>query len=386
LNNKYVALGLLLSVAIAAFVAYYPITHAPSSTLVGVDALDYYDRLEEMVREGPLIALAKDRPFFNLLMYSVQKVTGSPAETIVLAMPVVLAICLSLAVFWFVKVGTKNKFVALLASLFSSFSFQMTVGVFAYFSANWLAIIESFLLFIFLLKSYEEKNSWSYIVASALVGMTLLLTHPYMWDVVMAILAFYLAWMFVKRNPDRTETGFLAFLLASNAAFYVGYSLTPFGGGVRDAAGAGSVISSIGVSNFFNLQNGLTSMIQAWVGGLLGNPLLLILAVVGVFAMFDFKNNFNRMMLLWIMIPSLALLVVTPDPYYYRFIYLVPFQVQAAAGLCWIVTKFENMRSRLEMSETSRTATAIAIALVVLFLLNYALRSVDEASIQIIPR
>jgi hypothetical protein len=206
-----------------------------------------------------------------------------------------------------------------------------------------------------------------------------------MWDVVMVILVFYLAWMFVKRNPDRTETVFLAFLLASNAAFYVGYSLTPFGGGVGNAAGAGPVISSISVSNFFNLQNGLASMVQGWVGGLLGNPLLLILAVVGVFAMFDFKTNFNRMMLLWIMIPSLALLVVTPDPYYYRFIYLVPFQVQAAAGLYWIVTKLENMRSRLNMSETSRTAIAITIALVALFLLNYALRSVDETSIQIIP-
>jgi hypothetical protein len=386
LKNKYVALGLLVSLAIAALVAYYPITHAQGSTLVGVDAIDYCDSLEKMVREGPLLALGRDRPVFNLLMYSVQRVTGLPPETVVLAMPVVLAICLSLVVFWFVKVGTKNELMALLASLFSSFSFQMTVGVFAYFAANWLAIIESFLLFIFLLKSFEAKNSRSYGVASALVGMTLLLTFPYMWDVVMAILVFYLAWMFMKRNPERTETVFLAFLLASNAAFYAAYSLTPFGGGVGNAAGARPVFSSISVSNFFNLQNGLASTVQAYVGGLLGNPLLLILAVVGVFAMFDFKKNYNRMMLLWTVIPSLALLVVAPDPYYYRFIYVVPLQVQAAAGLCWTVTKLENMRSRLDMSKTSRAAIATAAALVALFLLNYALRSVNEATIQIIPR
>jgi len=44
------------------------------------------------------------------------------------------------------------------------------------------------------------------------------------------------------------------------------------------------------------------------------------------------------------------------------------------------------MRGRLKMSETSRTAFTMAIIVVVLFLLNYALRSVNEATIQIIPR
>jgi hypothetical protein len=386
LNNKYVALGLLLVLATAAFIAYYPITHAPNSTLVGVDATAYYDWLKEMAQQGPLVALDRDRPFFNLLMYSVQKVTGSPPETIVIALPVILAVCLSLVVFWFVRVGTKNELVALMASLFSSFSFQMTVGVFAYFAANWLAIIESFLLLIFMLKSFE-KHSWKYVLASALIGIILLLTYPYMWDVVMVILVFYLTWMFVKRKPDKKmETVFLAFVLASNAVFYVAYSLAPFGGGVSTAVRAGDVTSSISVSNFFNLQNGLASMVQAWVGGLLGNPLLLILAVAGVFSMFDLKKDFNRIMLLWTMIPSLALLVVAPDPYYYRFIYLIPFQVQAAAGLYWTVTKLEDMRGRFKMSETSRTAITMAVVLVVLFLLNCALRSVDEATIQIIPR
>jgi hypothetical protein len=384
LDHKYVALGLLLCLATAAFIAYYPYTHAPSSTLVGADSAHYYNRLNEMSQKGPLVALDSDRPFAYLLMYFVQQLSGSPPETTVIIMPVILAVCLSLAVFWFVRVGTKNELLALMASLFSSFSFQVTVGVFAYFVANWLAIVECFLMLVFLLKGFEN-NSWKYIIASALIGMAVLLTHPYTWDVLMAILVFYLAWIFVKRKPDRKlEMALLAVLLASNLVFYTAYSLTPSGKGVSYATGARDVTSGISISNFLNLQNGLSSMVQEWVGGILGNPLLLVLGVAGLFSLFDFKQNFNRIMLLWVLIPSLALLVVTPNPYYYRFIYLVPIQVQAAAGLYWILNMLEKTMLSFKSSEAFRVLKTTIVVLVVLFMLNYALRSVDEAIIHII--
>jgi hypothetical protein len=124
-------------------------------------------------------------------------------------------------------------------------------------------------------------------------------------------------------------------------------------------------------------------MVQMWMGGLFGNPLLLILAVAGMFALFDFTGKFNRIMLLWVMIPSIALLAVSPDPFYYRFIYLVPIQAQAAAGLCWMVTKL-NLRGLFKTSETFRLAITSVTVLTVLFLLNYSLRSVDEAIIHIL--
>jgi len=386
LNNKYLILGLLLSLTTAVFVAYYPYIHASGSTLVGSDAVNYLDWLREMAQKGPLTALETNRPFTNLMMYSIQVVTRWPPETVIRIMPIILAVGLCLVVFWFVKVGTRNEFLALLSSLFSSLSFQTTVGVFASYLANWLAIIESFLLLVFLLKSFE-KRSWKYVSVSALIGMTLLLTHPYTWDVLISILAFCQVWAFFRRKSNKkVEIIFLTFLLASNLVFYAAYAVAPFGKGVSSATGATlhDVTGSISISNFLNLQNNLASMVQAWVGGLFGNPLLLVLAVVGVFSMFDFRKNFNRIMLLWVIIPSLALLVVPPDPYYYRFIYLVPIQVQAAAGLTWTVTKLESVRDKFKTSETFHMAITSIIVLVLLLLLNYALRSVDEAIIHIL--
>jgi len=318
-------------------------------------------------------------------MYFVQIATGSSPETVVRIMPTILALCLSLAVYWLVKVGTKNELAALVSSLFSSFSFQVTVGLFAYFMANWVAIIESLLLTVFLLKS-SEKQSWKFMAASAVIGMLVLLTHPYTWDVLMAVLILYFGWALIKKRPRRREILLLTLLLASNFAFYTAYALAPFGKGLSSAEGGSlsDLTSGIGFSNLLNLQNNLAQIVQSYVGGLFGNPLLILLAIVGVFSMFGFAERFNKLMILWVVVPSLALLAVSPDPYYYRFLYLIPIQVQAAAGLVWVIGKLEFARGWFKTDRNLQTFKILIIVLVVLFLLNYALRSVDEALVRIL--
>lgn len=387
LNNKHVALGLILSLTAVAFITCYPYAHAPTSSLVGSDSLDYYNLLREMAQKGPLTAFQKDRPFAALLMYLIQHASGSSPDAVVRIMPAILAVCLGLAVFWLVKVGTKNVREALMSSLFSSFSFQTTVGLFSYFIANWLAIIESLVLLAFLLQSLE-KRSWKHLSASAFIGMTVLLTHPYTWDALMAVLAFYLMWTFLGRKPDRkSEVTLVAFLLASNLAFYGFYSLAPFGKGLSSAEGTAlhNVASSISVSNLLNLQGNLNSMVQAWVGGLFGNPLLILLAIAGVLSMFNFTKKFNRVMLLWIIVPSLTLLAVSPDPYYYRLTYLIPIQIQAAAGLHWALSKLEHLKAFSKPgSLLLRVVSVSIITLAVLLMLNYALRSADEAVVNML--
>jgi hypothetical protein len=80
----------------------------------------------------------------------------------------------------------------------------------------------------------------------------------------------------------------------------------------------------------------------------------------------------------------LAILAVSPDPYYYRFIYLIPIQIQAAAGLHWTLDKLGHARASLETGKTLRTAPILIATLVLLMLLNYALRSVDNAPLYVL--
>jgi len=384
LNKRSLVLGLILSLAASIFISYYSYIHLPDSALVGVDSMSYYGWLKEMTQKGPYSALETDRPLFNLLMYSVKYVTGLSPQAIVRIMPTIGAVCLSLAVFWFVKVGTNDERLALMSSLFSSFSFQTTVSIFTYSLANWFAMIESFLLFAFLLKS-SKKHPWRYVSISTLIGIALLLTHPYTWNVLIIILFAYLAWTFLRKSEEKSEIAPITVLLTANLLFYIFYTLTPFGKGLSH--GEGTMLHTLGISNLFNLQNGLAVMVSMKVGGLFGNPLMIILAVAGIFSMINFTRSlpkFHRMLLLWVIVPSLALLAIPPgqESLYYRVIYLIPFQILAAIGLCWILNKLKDIEHKFKLNRTySYILRASLFTLVVLFLLNYALRSVDEAVI-----
>lgn len=384
LSNRSLALGLVLSSAVSVFIAYYSYIHLPGSALVGVDSVSYYGWLKEMMQKGPITAFETDRPLFNLLMYFIKYVTVLSPEAVVRIMPIVCAVCLSLAVFWFVKVGTNDRCLALMSSLFSAFSFQTTVSIFAYSLANWFAMVEAFLLFAFLLKG-SQKHSWRYISISALIGMALLLTHPYTWSVLIVILVSYLAWILVGRSEEKAEIAPMVMLLGANLLFYVFYSLAPFGKGLGN--GGGAVLHMVGVSNPFQLQSGLAIMVSLRVGGLFGNPLMIILAVVGMFSMINFSRSltkFHRIVLLWVIIPSLALFAIPSgqELLYYRLVYLVPFQILAAVGLYWMLDKLKDMEHRHKLSvKYSYVLRVLLFTLVVLFLLNYALRSVDEAMI-----
>jgi hypothetical protein len=78
------------------------------------------------------------------------------------------------------------------------------------------------------------------------------------------------------------------------------------------------------------------------------------------------------------------LFFVSPESYFfYRILYLLPCQVLAALGLFWAFRKI----GRLQIPQGNKKVLLFKIAvmvLVVLFLLNYALRSVDGAPLYLI--
>ena len=271
--------------------------------------------------------------------------------------------------------------------LFTVFSFQTTVGVYAYSISNWLALIEAFVLFGLFLKG-AGKHSWTYMVAAASVGIALLFTHPYTWDVIVAVLLAYFAWTIVRLHLARGTDGKmhvkqLTLVLGFNLIAYGVYAALPFGRAVS-SGGMGFIEHSITFPNLLNLQNGLETMVQMWVGGLYANPLLVFLAVAGMFSIMAFTNRFSRLMFLWVMVPSIALLVVSTENYmFYRIAYVIPLQVLAALGVFWIFSNFENV-SRLKGSKLFLLLKIAMLVLVVLFFVNYALRSVDSAPLHIL--
>lgn len=383
MNGKVLTVGLFAIFALAVLVAYYPFAHLPASTLVGTDSTYYYNWLKELSVKGPLAAFEMDRPFSNLLLYSAQALTATSTETIVKIAPIFCAVFLSLAVFWFVQVGTQDKRLALMSALFTVFSFQTTVSIFVYSLSNWIALIEMFLIFGLFLKSGTLKST----LLLGLMGIVLLLTHPYTWEVVLAIFSAYLIYALLrKRSEDKVKIKQLIVFLSANTLFFISYALLPFGKGLGNAAGAvmNYTLPTFGFSNLLNVQNGLENMVKVWVGGLFANPLLIVLAILGIFAMVDYAKRYNRLMLVWVAVPFLALFAFSPDSFfYYRIVYLVPIQIFAAAGLNLALDKLETA-TMLKSTKSFQMLKILIIILVVAFLLNYSLRASDVVPLHIL--
>jgi hypothetical protein len=386
MNRKTLILILLATVALAVFVAYYPTAHFSSSILLGTDSTYYYSWINELSQKGPMAAFEMDRPFSNLLLYSIQALTAVSTEVIVRVAPMFCSAALCLVVFWFVSVGTKNKRLALISALLTVFSFQTTVSLFVYSLSNWIAIIEMFLIFGLLLMS-NERNLLKSTVVLSLLGVILLLTHPYTWEVAIAILATYLIYAIAKtRSVDKQKIKQLTVFLTTNFAFFVVYSMMPFGSGLLKAGGAvfNYALPNGILPNLLNLQSSFDDMVKVWVGGLFANPLLIILAIVGVFAFLDHSKRYNRLMTVWLAVPFAALFAFSPGAFfYYRVVYLIPIQIFAASGLCLILNELENVVNA-NSQRLLLVLKVLIVVLVVAFLLNYSLRASDVIPLHIL--
>ncbi len=384
LKTKTLILGIVATVATAIVVTAYAYVHLQGTSLVGVDAPYYFHWLASASKNGPLNAFQTDRPVTLIITYTIRFLTTlSPLDT-AKVMPLLCAGGLSLSVFWFVRTGTRNDFLALTSALMSVFAFQTTVGMYAYFLANWIAIIFSFIMLTYVLKSLHS-GKWRYMFLASFVGMLIVLTHIYTWVLAMALIGAYVGYAIVqtlrRKTTENQDIKKLASFMASNALFYTIYALLPFGNSLGDSGTKviNFVSPSFSLSAIANIYSGVASSIELWVGGLFANSLLLILAIAGMFALNVQQNKFDRILVLWVAVPSITLFTVSPENFlFHRILYLLPIQVVAAIGLQQLLLRLTAV-SKGQNIRFLRVLKALVVLVVFLFLYNYALRAVEGA-------
>jgi hypothetical protein len=381
---------LSLSAALAGYVAYYPYIRLSAEYLVGRDGVNYYNFLVKMTDAWSFTTVAPDRPLFMLLLYSIKAVTQQPAEIVIRFMPVACAFFLVLAVFWLVKTGTKDTKLALLSSILTAFSFNVTAGMMGYFLANWSAMVGIMLFFTLLLKAMEERLLL-YSSLAGLVSIVVLGLHPYSWLLMAAVLAFYIVvTVLVRRRIDR---GVLipAMPLAITAATAVPLILFTHLGAIGLSMVMAPVkslwqamIASLSLSKLALLPTSLSHMADFWVGGAFGSPLIYLLGILGMATMADLKRDFNRIVFCWVLVPFLIIFAIVPgmEPYYYRIAYVIPFQILVAIGASWLLLWVGRMLGPAEPKPAkithARLLQIMLLSLLALLLFSYALRIVDQ--------
>jgi hypothetical protein len=367
----------IVSMLVASIIAYLPYRSDlnPQQSPVGVDTPLYVGALNQMLGKPALDAVIYafstafhgSRPMLFLVVYSLARLWNVDGGFAFKLFPMILAPLLVLFSYIFVLVGSGERENAVLVALLSAFSPVITVGIWAGYYANWLAIISLYAFLTVLLLHHRAPSALRLLIAVCL-SVVILLIHPWTWLIMLA-----LTFVFLFSLRKEVQSGVLlrfgvSILLAGLITQFLwnillgGYGVVASG---ENAAGHASAPFSTFAAFLPNVVYGLVFTYD----GILANSVLFALALATVVGL-RYKDRFERLLILWVILISLAF------PFYgdllqTRLVYDLPVTVMAASGLLMLLS-----RARLKDADALLT-----MVLLILFNVNYAILAVARSPI-----
>jgi len=306
------------------------------------DDSKYYSLILRRMDFDALTVFSTERPFFFLGLYAVEKVLGLEPPLLLQLVPIALAAILVAATYCFTRFVTRSEKVAALAALFASVSPHVTVGTEYFIVANWFGIpLMMFFLYGFFRSSTSRSIPWA-LLTVALSGLTLGI-HYFSW-LFMILIALAHILLGVAENRGRSWRdeapsilvllGCIAPVLPALVLIYV------MGGGLL--ASLQLVEHMIGLYLVQATPMNFVNFIMNWdrVYSYFGRehyavPLLLLLALIGFAQLTALRSDRGRLVKSWLMLSSLGILMVYYNEWW-RFLYMIPFEILAALGLAAI--------------------------------------------------
>src|SRR5438445_13622844 len=253
---------------------------------------------------------------------------GGSADLGMRLYPIFLGPLLTISSFVFVAKGQGNERKAALSSLMTALSFQITVGLWAGFYANWLALAEAYFLLSAILKLSKSESRSSLLIALSL-SLAILFTHPWTWDFMMVLCALFLFSQSFTNHDVKLARLAIVFL-AVNALIDVVrfYTLNASGTGI---AGLDTITTGVNLSQFASFWPNLVATLVQYYVQLLAGSVVLGFAMVALWRLLSAREGFWRLISMWIVLASL------PFPFsssllQARIVYLLPIPILASAG------------------------------------------------------
>ncbi len=365
---------LVLALATGALVGLYPYRADlnPGGILVGVDTPQYVSWIREMLGRSAAQAISYafggassgSRPLPLLLFYSVAALGAAP-EQVVKYSPVLFAPMLALSCYVFARAGRGGGEAAATAAIFGSLSFDTTVGIWAGYYANWLAMILGYFFLAFFLALQSIRRPTFYI-ATLLLSLAVLWSHPWTWALFLTATIVFSA---TKWRSTRDVSAVKIAVLIVTVGLSVDLLRTLVSGGSTLGADLGTKGNAAGISQLLEFWPDLINALTVFYDGLLGNFVVLALAALGFFSVLrrGLRSDLYRMLASWVGSSSIPF-VFFNSFHQSRIIYDLPIPVLASLGLLLLLRRCEGA-----------TQKAVVFALVLLLSANYAVRSVIQA-------
>jgi hypothetical protein len=354
---------LLLIMALSATIAFIPHLPAvnPDNRPVGSDIEDYTTAIkhlslysnnpQELVRHAFVKELPfyGDRPLSLLLFYAIVKVVPADPAYVIDYTPIILGPALVIAIFFLTREMTSNDIISILAAFMTVFSFQVLVGIYSGFYANWFALIIGSFSFVFLFRCLKRSTKSNFITYPILV-ILLLLSHVYTWAMVAIVtFLFLLVMLRVKIYPRKNIIVLLLIILSPVAIDAIRTAITGSIGGISSSLQFAPQLTTRpgggGTSSVFAPQSSLAQLAsfrsnildttEHYLGGLFGNFIILALGIYWLFRA-NRAEPYNVFIMIFLSIGIVPLLF-SDWILQTRVFYNIPFQIPAAIGLYYII-------------------------------------------------
>ncbi|WP_455277704.1 LamG-like jellyroll fold domain-containing protein [[Eubacterium] cellulosolvens] len=389
-NRFMIWLTIILSITCVLFSSYYPYFY--NKRLIGVDTPWYFERLSEMTnwKEAFEILTSYEvvsRWSYLFILYIFKNLTGLSSEAIVKIGPALPASFLAISTYLLIKILTKDRVLSILSLFLTAFSINTTVGIFAGIYSNWLAISWIMLLLATIVYAVYKGLTFS-ITSGIILNFLILLTHAWSWFFMIVVLITFVLLTFIHRFLSSQEMKFendlktALILILCNAPLAIGFIvLMPSSQFIQLSS---SIIETVSRGQMMWIISNLNYIITQYVGGFFGNPILFLVAILGMISLIDFKKTFNRL-IISIIIP-ISLFGTIIDPFWeWRLIYMVPFQILATFGFRFIMNVSKEILSdKAASKKIDNTMLKLLISILLLIIIlsqfNYALRCINFVS------
>jgi hypothetical protein len=347
---------LLLAVAFAVFVGYYPYFQNPP-WLVGTDAnWIYYYPLLRMNAQGIFGGFAQALNEYHALslalLYAVQLIFRATAFQVVRFTPLFLVVTLGLATWWFVA-RKKSSSLGLIVFALSVLSVTTTVGFYASLLSNWMTLLVWVVFFAYVAFRGDEGFRVVDLIVLLALSTVILFNHPWTWGVFAAtVFLAAIAAFFQERRRGLRGAGMLISVIVIDL-LVAWVSLAILGGRMRTNANDALWLYLYVIRNPVTLSyfwDSLTWLTRIWAPFF--SPLYLAVSILGAFSVWsmDLSPWRRRLILAWICVSAIGSVLVAPIGFnpaqpnasqteLWRLFFLTPFQLTAPFGIVWLAQR-----------------------------------------------
>jgi len=281
--------------------------------LVGVDLPKYTHFLQASITMG-LRGLLADPRFMSMAMF-------------------VICAMLTARKLW-------GRDIAAITGIVTALSPITASGLYAAIMANWLALGFMYLTLAYLLQVRENRRA---LILSLVFSVLTLLSHPWTWDMLMALILICTLYLTVKYRSLKEALPYVALMTVNLAVDRIRALLRGPGGMELGRSLATSMLS---LSNLYILIPNLKWTFHLYAGGSFDTPLLLILAIIGGYFIYLGNAEKRELLLFWPLLIGLVFPFVHSSMEW-RLLFNTPIPLLAGAGLYHVLGNLRNKHLRL---------------------------------------